>query len=223
MAQTGTGADSRQDYVYAELRRSVMMGRFQPGQKIKLRTLAEAVGTSMTPVREAVRRLVTEGAFVAEPNRSVRMPVMTPERVLELRDIRVVVEGFAARRAAERIDEATIARLRELHLEIMVARDSRDTALDIAKLREFHLTLYRASGMSSLIAIIESLFLQTGPSINLLFPEFVRTRTGEQRLRIIRALEAGDADTVSREIQDDIATSFDYIATQVGAPALSHP
>ncbi len=216
MAQTDTGAESRQDYVYAELRRSVMMGRFQPGQKIKLRTLAEALGTSMTPVREAVRRLIAEGAFDSEPNRSVRMPVMTPQRVLELRDIRVLTEGFAARRAAGLIDQATIERLRELHLEIQVARDNRDVALDIAKIREFHLTLYRASGMTSLVAIIESLFLQTGPAINLLFPHYARGRTGEHRLRIIRALQAGDAGTVEREIQDDITESFDYIATQVG-------
>jgi DNA-binding GntR family transcriptional regulator len=206
---------SLHDHVYGELRRMVMLGRFQPGQKIKIRTLAAALGTSLTPVREALRRLVAEGAFVGEPNRSVRMPAMTVERVRELRDIRVVVEGYAARRAAERIDPATIRRLRELHLEILVARDNRDVALDIAKLREFHMTLYLASGMSSIIAIIESLFLQTGPWINLLFPGYAKGKRGEQRLRIIRALEAGDAAAVEREIREDIATSFDYIAQRV--------
>lgn len=207
--------DSLQERVYQELRRAVMMGRFQPGQKIKIRTLAEAMGTSLTPVREALRRLLAEGAFVGESNRSVRMPVMTVERVRELRDIRVVVEGLAARRAAERVDVATVRRLRELHLEILVARDNHDVTLDIAKVREYHLALYAASGMRSLVAIIESLFLQTGPSINLLYPEYVRGRRGDYRLRIIRALRDGDADTVEREIQRDIADSFDYIADRV--------
>lgn len=210
------GVRSLQEHVYQELRRSVMMGRFEPGQKIKIRTLATALGTSLTPVREALRRLVAEGAFEGEPNRSVRMPVLTVDRVKELRDIRAEVEGFAARRAAERINRDTILQLRELHLEIMVARDNHDVSLDIAKLREFHMTLYQAAGMSSLTAIIESLFLQTGPSINLLFPEYVKGRKGEQRLRVIKALEVGDADTVEREIRDDIVTSFDYIATRVG-------
>src|SRR5262249_24557492 len=78
---------SLHDHVYQELRRLVMLGRFQPGQKIKIRTLATALGTSLTPVREALRRLVAEGAFVGEPNRSVRMPVMTVDRVKELKDI----------------------------------------------------------------------------------------------------------------------------------------
>jgi DNA-binding GntR family transcriptional regulator len=207
--------DSLHDRVYQELRRAVMMGRFQPGQKIKIRTLAEAMGTSLTPVREALRRLLAEGAFVGEPNRSVRMPTMTADRVRELRDIRVVVEGFAARRAAGRIDAATIRRLRELHLEILVARDNHDVPLDIAKLREFHMTLYAASGMTSLLAIIESLFLQTGPSINLLFPGYTRGRRGEYRLRIIHALQDGDADAVETEIQRDITDSFNYIADRV--------
>ena len=97
---------SLHDHVYHELRRMVMLGGFKPGQKIKIRTLAAALGTSLTPVREALRRLVAEGAFVGEPNRSVRMPPMTVERVKELKEIRVVVEGFAARQAAQRIAAA---------------------------------------------------------------------------------------------------------------------
>jgi len=83
------------------------------------------------------------------------------------------------------------------------------------------MTLYAASGMTSLVAIIESLFLQTGPWINLLFPDYASGRRGQQRLRIIRALEAGDVDTVEREIQDDIAESFDYIAMRVAELAAS--
>lgn len=206
---------SLQDRVYQDLRRAVMMGRFQPDQKIKIRTLAEAMGTSLTPVREALRRLVAEGAFVGEANRSVRMPVMTVERVRELRDLRILVEGFAARRATERIDAATIRRLRDLHLETLVARDNGDVAADIELLRQFHLTLYAASGLNSLIAIIESLFLQTGPSINLLFPDYVRDRRGAYQVRIIHALQAGDAAAVEREIQRDIAESFDHIADRI--------
>jgi len=143
------------DRVYQELRRAVMVGRFKPDQKIKIRTLATGMGTSLTPVREALRRLVAEGAFVGEPNRSVRMPPLTVQRVRELQDLRIVIEGYAARRAAEAIDPPAIERLRQLHLEILVARDNRDVQLDIAKLREFHFTLYAASKMPSLLSIIE--------------------------------------------------------------------
>src|SRR5438445_139678 len=74
---------------------------------------------------------------------------------------------------------------------------------------------FMITSITSLVAIVESLFLQTGPWINLLFPDYVKGRRGQQRLRILKALETGDVDTVEREVQEDISASFDYIAERV--------
>src|SRR5215475_1089790 len=92
--------------VYDSLRAALTAGRFTPGQKLSFRFIAGALGVSLTPVREAVRRLVAEGAFEMRPNRSVRVPLMTRDRILELRDIRVALEGLAAEKAAARATRA---------------------------------------------------------------------------------------------------------------------
>ena len=95
--------------VYDSLCAALTSGRFAPGQKLTFRFVAKALGVSLTPVREAVRRLVAEGAFEMQPNRSVRIPLMTKAKVLELRDIRVAVEGLAAGKAAEVATRAQVA------------------------------------------------------------------------------------------------------------------
>src|SRR3977135_4649241 len=88
--------------VYDSLREALTAGRFLPGQKLTFRFVAGALGVSLTPVREALRRLVAEGAFEMQPNRSVRVPLMTRAKILELRDIRIALEGLAAKQAAKR-------------------------------------------------------------------------------------------------------------------------
>src|SRR5260221_14371145 len=111
--------------VYDSLRDALATGKFVPGQKVTFRFIAGALGVSLTPVREALRRLVAEGAFEMRPNRSVRVPLMTRARVLELRDIRMAVEGLAAEKAAAVATREQVAGLRRIAAELVAAR-SRD-------------------------------------------------------------------------------------------------
>src|SRR6187399_2056657 len=91
---------SLRSQVYDSLRDALTAGRFAPGQKLSFRFIAGSLGVSLTPVREAIRRLVAEGAFEMRPNRSVRVPLMTRDKVLELRDLRMELEGLASAKAA---------------------------------------------------------------------------------------------------------------------------
>src|SRR6478752_9373376 len=104
MRRTATAPDpadtSLRQQVYDSLREALTTGRFAPGQKVTFRYVAGVLGVSLTPVREALRRLVAEGAFEMNPNRSVRVPLMTRDKVLELRDIRMELEGLATGKAA---------------------------------------------------------------------------------------------------------------------------
>ena len=199
--------------VYDSLRAALTAGRFVPGQKVTFRFVAGALGVSLTPVREALRRLVAEGAFEMQPNRSVRIPLMTRAKVLELRDIRIAVEGLAAGKAAAVATPKQIAGLRRIAHEIAVARDRGDNMTDRSKVRAFHFALYAVAGQPTLLRVIEGLWLQTGPYMNLLYPDFIGSPRGPAtRARIIQALQSHDAVASRREIENDIRRALSYVA-----------
>ncbi|MBS0224278.1 MAG: GntR family transcriptional regulator [Proteobacteria bacterium] len=209
---------SLREHVYAWLRDALSVGRFVPGQKLTFRSIAAATGVSLTPVREAIRRLVAEGAFEMQPNRSVRVPRMTVTKLLELCDIRVALESLATGKAARIMSKTEIADLQKIAREIARARDRGDVATDRTKIREFHFALYRAADQPILLAIIERLWLQTGPYLNLLFPDYVGTRRGVVgRARLIRALRERNAAAAKREIASDIRGALSYVASLADA------
>jgi DNA-binding GntR family transcriptional regulator len=204
---------SLRSHVYDSLRDALTAGRFMPGQKLSFRFIAGTLGVSMTPVREAVRRLVAEGAFEMRPNRSIRVPLMTRDRILELRDIRMALEGLATEKAATRATREHAAILRRITTELVAVRMRGDTVADRQKIREFHFTLYAIANQPTLLRVIEGLWLQTGPYMNLLYPDFIASPRGpERRLRIIKALQAHDGATARRELQGDVGDALAYVA-----------
>jgi DNA-binding GntR family transcriptional regulator len=208
------------DQIYVKIRNSLMMGHYVPGQKLVIRQLAETYDTSLTPVRECLRRLVAEGVLEGQAQRSVRVPRMTGEKIRELRDIRLAVEGLAAMRAAEKVTPEQVAQFRLIAGELAAARQRGDIATDVAKQGEFQLGVYRASQMPHLIRIIESLWLQTGPYLKLLFPHYIRTvmvRRGDWRSRLCAALEAHDGQAAREEIESDVGEALDYLVNLVEA------
>ncbi len=204
---------SLRQQVYESLREALTMGRFAPGQKVTFRYVAGVLDVSLTPVREALRRLVAEGAFEMNPNRSVRVPLMTRDKVLELRDIRMELEGLASGKAALVATRSQIADIRRAAREIIVARNRGDSVTDRQKVREFHFAVYAAANQPTLLRLIESLWLQTGPYMNLLYPEFVSSSRGPAgRQRLIEALQARNASVARREMADDIRRALSYVA-----------
>ncbi|WP_428924823.1 GntR family transcriptional regulator [Marinibacterium sp. SX1] len=99
---------------YSALRGAFMRGEFAPGTVVSLRTLADQLGTSMTPVREAVRRLVAEGAFVDTPSRKLEVPPFDERRMKDLKAARLALETLVLRQAFAAITPADIAALRAI-------------------------------------------------------------------------------------------------------------
>jgi len=199
--------------VYDALREGLTEGRFVPGQKLTFRAIAAELGVSLTPVREALRRLVAEGGFEMRPNRSVRVPLMTRAKILELRDIRIAVESLAAAKAALLATPRQVAELRRIARELAAARARGDHATDRRKIRAFHFALYAIAGQPALLRVIEGLWLQTGPYMNLMYPDYIsRARGPTARQRIIAALVARDATAARREIANDLRHALTYIA-----------
>lgn len=157
------------EQVYNQLRNMLIAGQFHPGEKVTLRTLAKALGTSAMPVRDALRQLMVEQAIELLPNRTFRVPIMTRKRFIELRKIRLKLESMAAMEAARRIDQKTLGEVRELSqwFEEECERDSPDRRGLIRANQQFHFLIYRASEMDVLVQIIEGLWTQIGPILNL--------------------------------------------------------
>lgn len=209
--------------VYAGIRASLVQGRFAPGEKLVLRQLAKDFGVSLTPVREALHRLIAEGVLTQEHSRSVRVPVLSQQRVLELRDIRVLLEGLAVERGAARATIPEVARLERLAKEVEAARKAGNVALDVQKIAEFSLALYATCQMPVLLRQIEMLWLQTGPYIRLLYPDFIsRMQKVRPRWRydMCEALRRHDSATARKLIEVDVFEALTYLSSLLGAAAL---
>ncbi|MGB8975823.1 MAG: GntR family transcriptional regulator, partial [Pseudomonas capeferrum] len=120
--------DTLQDQVYRQIREALMSGRFQPGQKLTIRGLAEALGSSPMPVREALNRLSAENAFEVTETARLRVRMMTPDRLREIRDARVALEGLLAEKAVVLLKDADLKDISHLCDQMQQAADSVDVA-----------------------------------------------------------------------------------------------
>ncbi|MFN4101321.1 MAG: GntR family transcriptional regulator [Pararhodobacter sp.] len=210
-------AETMQSRVHAQLRELLMLGRFQPGQALKIYDLAQAFGTSVQPVRESIRQLVTERALEALPNRSARVPQLTVERLSDLLRVRMALEGLAAEMAAERITGEEIARLRSYCEAEAEADDRGSVEASVHQNMQFHFTLYRAAGSDTLMPFIESLWLQIGPWVRKTAEGF---DAGDGRGTImhwqaLEALERRDATATRKAIEDDITRTFELVMSDI--------
>jgi DNA-binding GntR family transcriptional regulator len=210
-----------QQRVYQQLREALMKGRFSPGDQVTLRALAKAFGTSAMPVREAVRHLVAEQALVVNPNRSVIVPLLTAERLDELRRIRTALEGMLAEEAADKISSVALEKLGILHDEMCAAVVAGDIKRYLPRNQEFHFTIYAAASLPTALRMVESMWLQIGPVLNFLLREDARAqRSGSSEkgnsisvrhhLEAVQALCRKDGPAVRQAIADDINDHADY-------------
>lgn len=204
-------AATLRDHATRELRTALMSGRYEPGQRISIRGLAEELGMSMTPVREAVARLAAERAIEAEPNRWMRIPLLSPAELRELRDIRVALEGLATERAAMRATPALVEELWQREAEIVALRPGGNAKAMIPAIGRLHFTIYRAAGMPALVALIEGLWLRSGPYNNLLFPGYTQQDRGSLRAATLRAFAAGDPASARRSMEADVGNALDWL------------
>lgn len=190
--------------VYQHLCDDLMAGRYQPGQKLKLRDIAGQLGVSVTPVREALARLVADQAVVQIDHRSVHVPVMGQERFNEVRELRLELEGRGALRAAKRATEADADALQQVHDRLVDAR-ARESYPDILLAnQQFHLILCRAARMPVLLRLVETLWLQCGPLMNGMTRWPATTPEEHPHVTVIHALRARDASRARRAIEEDI-------------------
>lgn len=154
-----------QERVYEELRSAIMDGMFASGETLTIRGVAQQLGTSAMPAREALARLATEGAVDVLPNRSIRIPELDAERVEEVCRLRGLLEGEAAGLAARRATASELAGIRGLHRVFMSAVKAGSAPRLIQAGQQFHFAMYRAARSPTLYSMVGMLWLQSGPWI----------------------------------------------------------
>ena len=198
-------ADNLQERLYQRIREGLLEGRFQPGERLKIRDLAAAWGTSPMPVRAALQRLVAEGALEGEPQRSVRVPLMTRERYQNIFQVRLGLEGLAVELATPHLTPADMAELRDCVQRMDVAIEQRQVQDYLEANSRFHLQLYGACGNPVLLRSIESLWLQIGPFFNRLFTGAdLSLRLNDFHEEAFAAIEAGDAKAARKAMEQDL-------------------
>lgn len=205
-------ADTLGQRVRSRLRDAIMAGRFTPGQKLTIRSIASDLEVSQTPVREALFNLAAEGILELRSNGSVYVPELTEQRILELTKIRVALEGLAAKEAATRLDDDAIDQIVELN-ERIVQADERGEYSGLINLNwQFHFSIYRASQMPELVRMIEKCWVMSGSYINVIYPKFGEVSEGiNNHYQIVRAIRSRDGERLASAINTDINFAADAL------------
>jgi DNA-binding GntR family transcriptional regulator len=202
---TPEGYVSKTDLVAALIRELVITGELAPGEQLRQRDLAQRFGVSQTPVREAMRRLESEGLLVCDTHRG--FTVVEPEvgRVEDNFQIRAALESLGASLAAAKIDAVGLARLRDLNDQMRALPDDDPKYAELN--REFHFAIYEYARSPLLLSLMRLLWaaLHGGPRVSRSHAESAR-----QHAEILAALAEGDSSAAS-------ARTYRHI---MGAPPL---
>ena len=213
-------APTQQDAIYARLRQWITVGRFLPGERLKIRTVAADMGVGQMPVRAALQRLAAEGALVNVPHAGVAVPRLSVPEFDDLLQMRMLLEGEAAERGAARLDAAGVARLGELAGRMGQALARGDAGAYLADNEDFHVLLYRAAGSPLLFQLIDTLWLKAGPVSNQLFdgPEAAAV-LNDAHDDAMKALRRQDSAAVRRAVEKDIFVAGQFLRRRLHRPA----
>ncbi len=189
-----------------------MHGQIEPGFALTLRGIGREFDVSMTPAREAVNRLVAEGALSMSNSGRVSTPELSNERIEELAALRSLLEVELASRALPRAHMALIERLQTINSTIADAVSNRDAVGYIRTNLEFHRALYLRAQAPAMLAMCETVWLQLGPTMRALYGRLRRSEPPQYHRLIIAALKAGDEPGLRLAVRSDVTQGLRMLA-----------
>jgi DNA-binding GntR family transcriptional regulator len=193
--------------VYSIIRTALMDGQYQPGDRLRISTLAEEFGVSITPVREAIFRLVSDHALDMKAATSIYVPELTVSQLREIQLIRHLLEGEAAGMAAQRITKPELEKLEAIQeaFQKAVPVDYKQAAL---LNREFHFGLISAARMPVVSKTLENMWVIMGPLLSRFHAEVPKRELASAKhkhFEVLEGLRTRDSDKANHEMQADIA------------------
>ncbi len=200
---------------YARLRDMLLFGELAPGSAVTIEGLVARLGLGMTPVREAIRRLIAEGALEWQGNRRVVVPRLGLQALEDLGFARAAIEGRLGRLGLARMTPEVIAELRGVDVRLDAAIARGDVPGYLRANHAFHFTLYERAGSEVLESMAKSLWLRLGPSLRVvcqgpgeggaLRADGHGLHQPDHHKATLSALKRGDAEALEAALEGDIA------------------
>jgi DNA-binding GntR family transcriptional regulator len=213
MSSPPAGLGTAQQHAVEWLRRLIVAGELRPGQRVNQEDLAERIGLSVAPVREALRALEQEGQVTYLPRRGY---FVTELRIGDLREIyglRQVLEERAVREALPTLDDDALERIRRAAADCVDAAQAGDVAAELAANRRFHFGMFESPAQPHTMRVIRTLWDSTEAYRALYYnsPD-ERRRSIDAHDRIVEAIEARDADRLVAELNAHRARALEVLA-----------
>ncbi len=192
--------------VYNEIRNALINGQYEPGERLIIGELAQEMGVSITPVREAIFRLISEQGLEMQAATAVYVPYVNSEKLREIQQIRFHLEGMGAAEAAKNITRKQLDNLIALQKDF-ISCTSTDPKRASYLNRKFHFGILEASNKPILRNTVESFWVITGPILKVFHVKTAGLDYSENEHRheaVLEALEARDSDAAAKAIQADL-------------------
>lgn len=219
MSARPTGPGTTTQHALDGLRRAIVAGELRPGQRVLQEEIADGMGVSIAPVREALRVLEQEGQVTYRPRRGYFVTELHAEDLEEIYELRQVLEERAARRALPTLDDDALARITMAAHDGAEAAEAGDVAAELEANRRFHFTLLESPEQVHAMRLIRLLWDSTEAYRALYYnaPE-ERRRAGDAHERILHAVRRGDADTLVAELDAHRARALGVLKRILAPP-----
>ncbi|WP_241525531.1 GntR family transcriptional regulator [Pseudophaeobacter leonis] len=202
--------------VYQQLRAQILFGELAPGQAVTIQGLTEALNAGMTPVREAIRRLISDGALVFQGNRRVSVPLLRSEDIDELGFVRKTIESELARRAALHITDDQIDQLEAIDTALDQAISAGDVAGYLVQNYSFHSGLYACANAPIMADLADRLWLRFGPSLRVGRGRFGTQSFPDRHKDILEAMRQRQPEKVALAMEKDVAQGMEQVSQGLG-------
>lgn len=199
--------------VYEKLRLMILFGDLAPGQAVTIQGLVESMEAGMTPVREALRRLMAEGALIHQGNRRVSVPILTPNCLTELGFMRKTLEPELTRRATDRLSQTALHALAECDGALNQAISQGDIGSYLKQNYRFHAMIYAAAEAPIMATTVDGLWLRFGPSLRVVCGRFGTSNLPDKHRELLDAFASGDAEAAAQAMHEDVTQGVDQVVT----------
>lgn len=189
----GPNRRTAHEFVTDAIRQAILNGEIAPGTRLVQAELAEMLGVSTTPVREALRDLAAEDLVILDAHRGGMVKELSDRELVEIYDLRRLLEIAALRRALPKLTPSDIDRLEQLCDEMRAATNASEF---VPLNREFHLTIYRAAGSPRLLHMLQGLMNASVMylSTSLHADSSLRRTAESDHAQILDAVRSGDVE-----------------------------